>query len=258
MSDSLPTLWHIEVSHFSEKARWALAYKGVEHRAQRAAPRRPHRGRPLADPRRAQDLPDPLARRPQHRRLGRDHRRPRAPLPRSAPLPGRPRAAPPRARAGGRTSTRSSARTSATSPSTRCARTRTACGRLPNRRRPAAMPGVAARAPTPAPTPACAGSRATRKRPRSTASKIVAAFDRIERELGSGEYLVGDDFSVADLAAASLLYPIVAPAEGPLRARGSLQGHKAFREPLVERRLQMGRRDVRPPPQARQGRSAAA
>ena len=27
----LPTLWHIPVSHYSEKARWALAYKGVEH-----------------------------------------------------------------------------------------------------------------------------------------------------------------------------------------------------------------------------------
>ena len=32
MSDSLPTLWQIDVSHFSEKARWALAHKGVEHR----------------------------------------------------------------------------------------------------------------------------------------------------------------------------------------------------------------------------------
>ena len=26
------TLWHIELSHYSEKARWALDYKGVEHR----------------------------------------------------------------------------------------------------------------------------------------------------------------------------------------------------------------------------------
>ena len=30
MSDS-PTLWQIEISHFSEKARWALDYKDVEH-----------------------------------------------------------------------------------------------------------------------------------------------------------------------------------------------------------------------------------
>ena len=38
MSDSLPTLWHIELSHFSEKARWALAYKGVEHRRRAPLP----------------------------------------------------------------------------------------------------------------------------------------------------------------------------------------------------------------------------
>ena len=30
MSDR-PTLWQIPVSHYSEKARWALAWKGVEH-----------------------------------------------------------------------------------------------------------------------------------------------------------------------------------------------------------------------------------
>ncbi len=33
---SKPTLWHIEISHYSEKARWALDYKGIEH--QRRAP----------------------------------------------------------------------------------------------------------------------------------------------------------------------------------------------------------------------------
>ena len=38
MSDSLPTLWQIEISHFSEKARWALAYKGVEHRRRAPLP----------------------------------------------------------------------------------------------------------------------------------------------------------------------------------------------------------------------------
>ena len=57
--------------------------------------------------------------------------------------------------------------------------------------------------------------------------KIVAAIDRIEEELGSGDYLVGDAFSVADLAAASLLYPIVAPADGPVERRGPLQGHRS-------------------------------
>ena len=33
---TVPVLWHIEISHYNEKARWALAYKGVEH--ERRAP----------------------------------------------------------------------------------------------------------------------------------------------------------------------------------------------------------------------------
>ena len=28
---SKPVLWHIPVSHYNEKVRWALAYKGIEH-----------------------------------------------------------------------------------------------------------------------------------------------------------------------------------------------------------------------------------
>ena len=49
-------------------------------------------------------------------------------------------------------------------------------------------------------------------------AKIVAAFDLLEAELalGEGDYLVGDEFSVADLTAASLFYPVVNPPEGPL------------------------------------------
>lgn len=51
--------------------------------------------------------------------------------------------------------------------------------------------------------------------------KIVAALDRLEAELavnGDGEFLVGDSFTVADLTAASLFYPVVGPEEGPLPA----------------------------------------
>jgi glutathione S-transferase len=40
----------------------------------------------------------------------------------------------------------------------------------------------------------------------------VAALDRIESEL-NGDYLVGDRFSVADLTAAALLFPLVAPPQ---------------------------------------------
>jgi glutathione S-transferase len=50
--------------------------------------------------------------------------------------------------------------------------------------------------------------------------KIVAALDRLEAELAvsGGEFLVGESFSVADLTAASLFYPVVGPDEGPLPA----------------------------------------
>jgi glutathione S-transferase len=47
--------------------------------------------------------------------------------------------------------------------------------------------------------------------------KLVHGLDRLEAEL-DGEFLVGDRFSVADLTAASLFYPLVLPAEGPWRA----------------------------------------
>jgi len=72
--------------------------------------------------------------------------------------------------------------------------------------------------------------------------KIVTALDRLEAELGAngGEFLVGDGFSVADLTAASLFYPVVLPPEGPTapdtpqppaldRFRESLEDHRGFR-----------------------------
>jgi glutathione S-transferase len=43
----------------------------------------------------------------------------------------------------------------------------------------------------------------------------VAAMDRLEREIGPSGYLVGDSFTVADLTAAALFYPVVRPPEFP-------------------------------------------
>lgn len=47
---------------------------------------------------------------------------------------------------------------------------------------------------------------------------IVAALDKLEGELekGEGEFLVGDRLSVADITAAALFYPLVVPPAGPL------------------------------------------
>jgi glutathione S-transferase len=38
--DAIPVLWHLEVSHYNEKARWALDYKGVPHVRRAAVPGR--------------------------------------------------------------------------------------------------------------------------------------------------------------------------------------------------------------------------
>ena len=65
-------------------------------------------------------------------------------------------------------------------------------------------------------------------------AKILVALDRLEAELGGGEHLVGDSFSVADLTAASLFVPLVAPPEGPVLPE--LGGDYAeLRESLSER-----------------------
>lgn len=50
---------------------------------------------------------------------------------------------------------------------------------------------------------------------RLSREKCIEALDTLERELGDKDYLVGDSFSVADLTAASLFYPIALPPEFP-------------------------------------------
>jgi glutathione S-transferase len=69
--------------------------------------------------------------------------------------------------------------------------------------------------------------------------KIVAALDRLEAELeanGGGEFLIGDSFSVADLTAASLFYPVVGPEEGPLPADSPTPPRlEAFRAEIDQR-----------------------
>jgi glutathione S-transferase len=46
-------------------------------------------------------------------------------------------------------------------------------------------------------------------------AKVIAAMDRLEREIASSGYLVGDSFTVADLTAAALFYGVARPPEFP-------------------------------------------
>jgi glutathione S-transferase len=66
--------------------------------------------------------------------------------------------------------------------------------------------------------------------------KTLEALDRLERELGEDGYLVGGRFTVADLTAAALFYPLVLPPEGPRLPVGPPASLERFRAPLRERR----------------------
>jgi glutathione S-transferase len=66
--------------------------------------------------------------------------------------------------------------------------------------------------------------------------KILAAMDRLDAEIGPSGYLVGDSFSVADLTAAALFYPLVLPDQGPLTVdEPPPAGIESFRAPLQDR-----------------------
>ena len=68
--------------------------------------------------------------------------------------------------------------------------------------------------------------------------RVMAALDRIEAERGPSGYLVGDAFSVADLTAAAILSPFVCPPEFPYHQvdPGRLpEALRRWREPLAER-----------------------
>ena len=92
----------------------------------------------------------------------------------------------------------------------------------------------------------------------------VAGFDRLEAELGDGDYLVGGRFTIADLTAAALFYPVVLPPEAPQlpgelpqpyeRFRASVRGRRGYR--WVEEMFRRHRRKHRP--EFRRAASAAA
>jgi len=237
MSDEIPTLWQIDVSHYSEKARWALAWKGVEHRRRSPVPgahmvvalwltRGAHYTFPVLslDGERIGDSTAIVA--------ALEERYPDPPL-YPADIAQRRRALEleeffdeqlgPHIRQlawyeFGNDPERFAElmKQMAPAPLARFGRPTAAYARIYTTLR------------------FRAGDAAEAERGRV---KVLAALDRLEAELGDDDYLVGDGFSVADLTAASLFYPLALPEEGPLKPGSpSAKGFEAFREPLERRR----------------------
>ena len=252
MSDALPTLWQIDVSHYSEKARWALAWKGVEHRRRSPVPgahmavalwltRGAHYTFPVLsiDGRRIGDSTAIVA--------ALEERQPEPPL-YPADIAERRRAL-----------ELEEFFDEELGPYVRQLAWHE-FGNDPERfaelmRQTAPAPLARFSAPTAAYARAYTALRfraADAERAETSRAKVLAALDRLEAELGDGEYLVGDRFSVADLTAASLFYPLASPAEGPLDPDSlSAKGFEEFRAPLESRRgvewvREMFRRHRRP------------
>jgi len=232
-----PTLWHIPISHYAEKVRWALRYKEVEH-VRHAPPPPSHmaiaaaltRGRSVTIPvltldgRHIGDSTEIIA--------ALEARYPEPPLYPDDPAE-RERALEleeffdeelgPFVRQATFNELRSEPETFRELAGTGAP--------APVRMLGPAL-GVYAKAYTALRWKAADDAGAARSR-----AKVHAAVDRLEAELGDGDYLVGDRFSVADLTAASLLYPVAlspgAPIERdalprPPRLRAELNGRRAL------------------------------
>jgi glutathione S-transferase len=246
-----PVLWQIKVSHYSEKVRWALDFKGVEHE-RRSPPPGAHMAIALAksrgasktfplldlDGRTYSDSTDIVA--------ALEERRPEPPL-----YPADPQQ---RARA----LELEEFFDEEVGPYTRLLAWHEIVNHRPTAERliesGMAGPAVAARytAPVAAQFLQLRYGVKSDDAAREAREKIDAGFDRLEAELGDGEYLVGDQFSVADLTAAALYYPTVLPAEGPqlpdpppsyVALRAEIQDRPAFA--YVERMYRLHRK-IRP------------
>jgi glutathione S-transferase len=65
--------------------------------------------------------------------------------------------------------------------------------------------------------------------------RVVMALDRLEAELDGREYLVGEHFTVADLTAAALFYPLVYPPEATATIERMSEPYERFRASVSER-----------------------
>jgi glutathione S-transferase len=230
-----PTLWHIELSHYSEKARWALDHKGVEH-----VRRTPFVG--------AHQVVAMALTRSRHRRMpvlrldGRtigDSTAIIAALEARFPQPALYPADPgERARA----LELEDHFDERLAPAVRSFAwhhvlgERGGIGAAVAPERPALRRVLNASAPL-------AGRiirgdyGADAESEQASRDAILAAAELIEHELGDGDYLVGDRFSVADLSGASLLTPLMTPPGRPHLPQVSPAAVVALREQLEGRRV---------------------
>ncbi len=231
-----PVLWHIPVSHYNEKVRWALAYKGVDH--ERKAPPPPsHMAVALALTRgKAKTVPvlklngeiiaDSTA-----IIAALEEAYPDSPLYPADPADRRraleledyfdEELGPHIRLLGWHLITRDPERLQ-----------RFAIESGP---RPFAMaPGLAARGAS-----LFLGLRYgvhDDQKAKAAQAKLAVAMDRVEAELGDADYLVGNSFTVADLTAASLFYPLVMPPEGPQQLADRTPAWEEIAGPYRDRR----------------------
>ena len=231
-ADGKPVLWHIPISHYSEKVRWALDYKGIEH--ERKTPSPPfhmlvalamtggrHKTFPVLklDGKRIGDSTAAIA--------ALEARYPEPSL-YPADLEERRRAL-----------ELEDWFDEQLGPQIRLfawheiTHDRDRLEELAPKLGAFGSPGVAARG-----VRIFVNARFRVKSPaaaQAARGKVVEALDRLEAELGGGEYLVGDRFTVADLTAAALFYPLVLPEGAPKLLETLPAAVEEFRAPLRER-----------------------
>ena len=208
MSGRTPVLWQYTFSNFNEKARWALDFKGIEHERRSLMPGGPRAmwfslrgtvpvldldGRRIVDTTRIIDALEQLRPEPRLYPANPDERE------RALALEDffdehaghELRRAAFQEMAGAADYRASLLATGRGAPTRALLRALLPVAMVYARRRYRIYPEDAAIAKT----------------------KVAAALDRIEAERGGGRYLVGERFSVADLTAAALLFPLANPPQ---------------------------------------------
>ena len=232
MSDVV--LWHIEVSHYNEKARWALDYKGIPH--VRKAPLPGMTGLWAGVLTRGKSRRVPVVR--LDGRIVHDSTAIIAALEEHQPDPPL-YPADPAARA--RALELEDFFDEELAPNMRSfmfAHTLPSADGMADALLPTASPARRnlLRASMPLIRPVVrADLKASIETEPEKRAKVLAAMDRLEAELGGGEYLVGDSFSVADLTGAALFTPLIAPEGRPYLPQNVAPEIQAFRAELEVR-----------------------